>query len=127
MFRTSFFAAVSALLSIASFPATAASDPGWMTGYSAYKALVTMENKGYMPVSIKCRDSNKRGLDVGETEYKVGYARRTNNIPYFWAVGSDYGMFDRKAKTEGYTKISFDQYKREKSGLVIRCAIWQKR
>jgi hypothetical protein len=115
-------------ISISALGSSAMAENGtdWLTGYTAYKALVAMENKGFMPVSIACRDSNKRGLDVGETEYKVKYAKNSSDIGYLWAVGSDYGQYSVKAKKEGYRRVSFAQYTRKKSGLIVRCAIWHK-
>jgi hypothetical protein len=115
------------LISMVSSSAAGGNGSDWMSGYTAYKALVSMESKGFMPTSIACRDSNKRGLDVGETEYKVQYAKNSSNIRYLWAVGSDYGPYNLKAKKEGYRQVSVDQYARKKSGLIVRCAIWHQR
>lgn len=98
----------------------------WMTGYEAFKTLRAMESKGFMPVSITCRDSNKRGLDVGETEYKVKFVKNSNGVHYYWAVGSEYGRINLKATKEGHRRVSFAQYLRKKSGLTVRCAIWHK-
>ncbi len=114
------------LISLVTGPAIAETGTEWMTGYDAFKTLQSMESKGLMPVSITCRDSNKRGLDVGETEYKVKFVKNSNDVHYYWAVGSEYGRMNLQATKEGHRRVSFAQYVRMKSGLTVRCAIWHK-
>jgi hypothetical protein len=103
-----------------------AESSGWMSGYNAYKVYRKYERDGFMPTSITCRDSKLRQLDVGETEYNVTFAKNTQDLRWYWAVGSDYGPISRKAEKEGFKRVSFGQYKRPKSGLIVRCAIWHK-
>jgi hypothetical protein len=108
-------------------PAAAfAEETGWLSGYKAYAQHKQLERQGYMPVKMLCRDSHKRQLDMGETEYSISFAKNTAGTRYLWAVGSDYGMYKLKADKGGYRQVSFKQYARKKSGLIIRCAIWHK-
>jgi hypothetical protein len=103
-----------------------AEETGWLSGYNAYSRGKQLERQGFMPVRMLCRDSNKRQLDVGETEYNVTFAKNTNGTQFLWAVGSEYGPYKLKAEKEGYRQVSFKQYVRKKSGLTVRCAIWHK-
>lgn len=113
------------LLSLFAAPACA-EDSVWLRGFTAYLTVGKMGKQGFMPTSIACRDSNLKGLDVAETEYKVSYAKRPDGVKFMWAVGSEYGRYRKLAEKEGYRQVGFDQYKRKKSGLVVRCAIWHK-
>jgi hypothetical protein len=106
--------------------AASAEETGWLSGYKAYAKYKQLERQGYMPVKMLCRDSYKRQLDVGETEYSITFVKNANDTQYLWAVGSDYGKYRLKADKEGYHQVSFKQYTRKKSGLIIRCAIWHK-
>jgi hypothetical protein len=106
--------------------AALAEETGWLSGYKAYARYKQLERQGYMPVKMLCRDSYKRQLDVGETEYNISFAKNSAGTEYLWAVGSDYGMYKLKADKGGYRQVSFKQYTRKKSGLIIRCAIWHK-
>jgi hypothetical protein len=101
-----------------------AESSGWMTGYKAIKVYRKYQRDGYVPTGISCRDSKLRQLDVGETEYNVTFAKNTKNLTWYWAVGNSYGPISRKAEKEGYKRVSFNQYTRPKSGLIVRCAIW---
>ena len=103
-----------------------AEETGWLSGYNAYNRGKALERQGFMPVKMLCRDSYKRQLDVAETEYNVTFAKNTAGVKFLWAVGSEYGPYKLKADKEGYQQVSFKQYKRKKSGLVVRCAIWHK-
>jgi hypothetical protein len=117
--------AAAAFTVISVMPALA-EETGWLTGYAAYRAFTKLERQGFMPVKVTCRDSNKRQLDIGETEYNVTVVKRTAGTRYLWAVGSSYGQYRLKAAKEGYRQVSIDQYTRKKSGLTVRCAIWHK-
>ena len=103
-----------------------AEETGWLTGYKALSAFRGLERQGFMPVKVQCRDSYKRGLNLWETEYNITVAKRPADRFYHWAVGDSYGRIKVKAEKEGYRQVSLSQYTRKKSGLTIRCAIWQK-
>jgi hypothetical protein len=103
-----------------------AESSGWMSGYNAYKVYRKYQRDGFIPTAITCRDSKLRQLDLGETEYNVTFAKNTKNLRWYWAVGNSYGAISRKAEKEGYKRVSFGQFTRPKSGLIIRCAIWHK-
>jgi hypothetical protein len=103
-----------------------AEETGWLSGYNALSKGRDLVRKGLFPVKMACRDSNKRQLDVGETEYNVTFAKNTNDTAFLWAVGSEYGPYKRKAAKEGYRQVSYKSYVRKKSGLTVHCAIWHK-
>jgi hypothetical protein len=103
-----------------------ADDTGWLTGYKALAKGQSLVRQGLMPVKMACRDSNKRQLDVGETEYNISFAKNANDTAFLWAVGSEYGPYKRKAAKEGYRQVSYKSYVRKKSGLTVHCAIWHK-
>jgi hypothetical protein len=103
-----------------------AEETGWLTGDKALATFRKLEIQGLMPTRVQCRDSNKRGLDFWETEYDVTMAKRPAGLQYYWAVGNFYGNTKVKAEKLGYRQVSLSQYKRKKSGLVVRCAIWHK-
>lgn len=106
--------------------AASAAETGWLSGYNAYKRGKELERQGLMPVRMLCRDSNKRQLDVAETEYNVTFAKRAAGVKFLWAVGSEYGPYKLKAAKEGYKQVSYKSYVRKKSGLTVHCAIWHK-
>ena len=105
---------------------TFAEETGWLTGDKALAAFRKLEGQGKMPTRVQCRDSNKRGLDFWETEYNITVAKRPAGLQYYWGVGNFYGSTKLKAEKQGYRQVSLSQYKRKKSGLVVRCAIWHK-
>ena len=116
-----------ALALMMSVPAAAlAEETGWLTGYKALTKGQSLVRQGLFPVKMACRDSNKRQLDVGETEYNVTFAKNVNGTAFLWAVGSEYGPYKRKAAKEGYRQVSYKSYVRKKSGLTVHCAIWHK-
>jgi hypothetical protein len=103
-----------------------AEETGWLSGYKALTKGQAMVRQGLFPVKMACRDSNKRQLDVGETEYNVSFAKNVHNTAFLWAVGSDYGPYKLKAAKGGYRQVSYTSYVRKKSGLTVHCAIWHK-
>jgi hypothetical protein len=103
-----------------------AEETGWLSGYKALAKGQTLVRQGLFPVKMACRDSNKRQLDVGETEYNVTFAKNVNGTAFLWAVGSEYGPYKLRAAREGYRQVSYKSYVRKKSGLTVRCAIWHK-
>jgi hypothetical protein len=115
-----------AIAVVLAVPAARAEETGWLTGYKALMAFRKLERQGLMPVKVQCRDSNKRGLDLWETEYNVTVTARPPGLRYYWAVGDAFGPTRLKAEKQGYRQVSLSQYKRQKSGLTIRCAIWHK-
>jgi hypothetical protein len=117
---------LSALILMGTVVIASAEETGWLTGYVALRTFHNFERQGYMPVKVACRDSNKRHLDVGETEYNITLVKKPAGVRYLWAVGASYGQYRLKAAKEGYRQISIGQYTRKKSGLTVRCAIWQK-
>jgi hypothetical protein len=124
--RTSIFALALAVALAAAPSAALAEETGWLTGYKALTAFRKLERQAMMPVKVQCRDSNKRGLDLWETEYNITVTARPAGLRYYWAVGDAFGPTRIKAEKQGYRQVSLSQYKRQKSGLTIRCAIWHK-
>ena len=120
---TAFFAA---LFLLAVPAASFAEETGWLTGYKALSAFRKLERQGMMPTKVQCRDSNKRALDLWETEYNITVAKRPASKDYYWAVGDAYGRTRLRAEKEGYKQVSLGQYTRKKSGLTVRCAIWHR-
>ena len=76
---------------------------------------------------IECRDTNRVGLNVTDFEYRVTYTDNPKKIKIRWAVGSLYGPFRERSKRDGSKLISYDSFRRKKSGLKVHCAVWHKK
>lgn len=109
-------------LSVNSFAAEKQSTD-WFSGNDR-KVLKTLRKK--LIHSIKCRDTNNVGLNVRKGEYKVVYSDNPDDVKFYWAIGSEYGRYEKRALKRGYKRVSFDQYIRKPSGLRIRCGVWHK-
>lgn len=97
----------------------------WFVGRDQYK--IEKRLKGKVPHRIECRDTNRAGLNVADFEYRVSYSDNPNEIKYFWAIGSAFGPQRERAKREGYDMVSYESFRRKKSGLKVHCAVWQKK
>lgn len=98
----------------------------WMSGYQASRAWSKLKRQGHIPMAIECRDTGRRGLHVGELEYRITTAKLGDRLHWMWAVGSDFGKYENKARKKGYTRVSYSAFRRKKSGLLIRCGVWHK-
>ncbi|THF53968.1 hypothetical protein [Allorhizobium terrae] len=80
-----------------------------------------------LPTSISCKDSDVvAGMDRRNTMVKIEYSSNPEHIKWKWAWGGLVGKIDRDYAAKGYKMVSQDSFRRP-SGLLMRCAIWQKR
>jgi hypothetical protein len=99
----------------------------WMSGYQAYKAWFKQKRHDYTLMAIECRDTGETALDVGKFEYRVTAQKLDKPVKYLWAIGSSFGRYESIAKKKGYTRVSYSSFRRKKSGLLVRCGVWQKK
>ncbi|MGJ8571208.1 MAG: hypothetical protein ACSHXI_10985 [Hoeflea sp.] len=97
----------------------------WFSGKEQRTVQKRLRDKLLM--RIECRDTNRVGLDVSEFEYRVTYTDNPEKIKVRWVVGNLYGPFREQSKRDGSKLISYDSFRRKKSGLKVHCAVWHKK
>jgi hypothetical protein len=98
----------------------------WVSGYEAVKTWKKLKRQGHTPMAIECRDTGRKGLNIGDLEYRITTEKLDKKVHWMWAVGSDFGKFQHKAEKNGYTRVSYSAFRRVKSGLLVRCGVWHK-
>ncbi len=125
MFGKSLLSLVVAGLVIGSGTVASAETTEWFSGKE--QRVVQKRLKDKLLMRIECRDTNVVGLNVADFEYRVTYKENPENIKVRWAVGSLYGPFREQSLKDGSKLISYDSFRRKKSGLKIHCAVWHKK
>lgn len=77
-------------------------------------------------MKIQCRDTHRIGLNVADFEYRAIYTDNPKKIKIRWAIGNHYGPYRVKSERDGYKLVSYESFRRKKSGLKIHCAVWHK-
>ncbi len=124
MTRTFFALAIAALVAAYGTSALARST-GWITGYEWLRIWKSLEKTGEMPVSVVCKDSEKKGLTNASGLAKVEIQPNPRKIAWYWAFGNRVQQSKKRMEARGYKLVSYSEYRRA-SGLKIACAIWHK-
>lgn len=122
--RTVFFLVLAGLF-IGTGSVARAETTEWFSGKDQRVVQKRLHDKLLM--RIECRDTNRVGLNVTDFEYRVTYTDNPEKIRVRWAVGSLYGPFREQSKRDGSKLISYDSFRRKKSGLLVHCAVWHKK
>lgn len=105
---------------------TAARQTGWIGAAEWGRISRTLSNRGEMPVSVKCKDTGNRGLNLNSGMANVRIEKNPDHRHWYWAFGQNYGRTKARIEKQGYKLVSHSVYQRA-SGLKINCGIWHKR
>lgn len=109
-------------------PAYAASS-GWINANElvSFNNHVLKDGSLNIPTGIACKNNDAvPGMDRRNTMVKIEYQPNPKHEAWKWAWGANVVKTGIDLTKKGYKLVSEDSFRR-KSGLLIRCAIWNKK
>jgi hypothetical protein len=102
-----------------------AQSSGWVTPPKAMEFSRQMKREKMEPTRIACKGDSSHAIIRDSMSIDLDFSPNTNHKKWVWKWGANFGKVKHDLEAKGWKLTSYSGFTRPKTGLVVRCGIFE--